>query len=98
MRRRMSERIACMIWCEECFGSNWSDVIEWVWSGRAVSRGGVLKVPLRCGSCDAELAPGERVETVTLHSGLMEAAAWAAEFVLFSGVNDDGRGDGTEGV
>lgn len=79
----MSERIACMIWCEECVGRNWGEVNEWMWSGRAIVRGGVLKVAVRCGSCDTELSPGERVETITLHSGLMEAATWAAEFVLF---------------
>lgn len=94
----MSERIACMIWCEGCFRANWSEVTGWVWGGRAVTSGGRLKVPVRCGSCDRELAPGERVETVTLHSGLMAAAAWAAEFVLFDGVRSPEGDDEAEGV
>jgi len=94
----MSERMACMIWCEECVGRNWPEINEWVWSGRAVVSGGTLKVPVRCGSCDTELAPDTRVETVTLHRGLMEAAEWAAEFVLFNGAGEEAYEGGEEGV
>lgn len=84
----MSERIASMIWCGTCVRQHWPEVAAWVADGKALVRGGWLKRPVRCGGCEAELEPGERVETVTLHSGLSDASTWAAEFVLFGGADE----------
>lgn len=85
----MGDKIACLIWCEGCYRHNFAEVHTWVWSGQAVVRSGRLKVAMRCGACDAQLVPGDRVDTVTLHTGLMEAAGWAAEFVVFGKKQED---------
>jgi hypothetical protein len=84
----MGDKVASMIWCGGCLRQNWAEVHAWAAEGKALVRGGWLKRPVRCGGCDAELEPGERVETVTFHSGLVDAAAWAAEYVLFGSAEE----------
>lgn len=81
----MCERATCMVWCEVCTAENWDDVSAWKWEGLAVTRGGTLKRPECCRSCDAELQAGERVEAITLYHGRPESTAWMEEVVELDG-------------
>lgn len=81
----MERNVTRAIWCEQCCRENWDEVSALKEQGRVMTKGGVLKMPIRCRACDEQVPVGAQVEVITI-LGLEEASDWAREFMVF----DDG--------